>query len=380
MNILLVSSQSHPCPGGVDTYVHSLMSGLTSRGHCVNLLCFSDTKSLSDEDQMAIRLVSASLWKSAKERISPFFGTKVYSFSYLFNLVDLAKYDLIHTNCGVSSLAAFRYVKDIPIIGTIHGSYFSEQRLMHKSSNDFNLAEAEVLKKFDYCAVTYPNKIITVSSYIDPALPAIPKEKHKIIHSGVDTLLFKPIDKKNKKIKIATAGFLEHHKGYDIFLDALIKLKNKTDDIDVIMYGAGSQLEAYQKIAHSENIPIVFRGNVTREELAEELPKVDIFVQPSRIETFGLSVTEAMASGCVPVCSNVGGLVDQIEHMTNGILFEMENSIALANSLKQLINDPILQDRLSKSARKTVENKFSLEKMTDRYEELYQEVIESNIE
>jgi L-malate glycosyltransferase len=380
LNILLVSSQSHPCPGGVDTYVHSLMSALTSKGHHVDLLCYSDTKRLSNENQMAIRFVSASLWKNAKDRLSPFFGTKLYAFSYLFNLIDLSKYDLIHTNCGISSLAVSKYVRTIPFIGTIHGSYLSEERLMLKNPAALNPGEAEVLKKFDYCAVSLPDKILTVSSYIDPAFPAIPKEKHRVVHSGVDTLLFKPIDKKNQKIKIATAGFLEHHKGYDIFLDALIKLKNKTYDIDLIMYGAGSQLEDFKRIAKYENIPIVFPGNVTREELAKELPKVDIFVHPSRIETFGLAVTEAMASGCLPVCSNVGGLVDQIDHMKNGILFETEDSNALANSLEQLINDRLLRERLSRAARKTVENKFSLEKMTDRYDDLYQEIIKTNIE
>ncbi|KAA9012531.1 glycosyltransferase family 4 protein [Niallia endozanthoxylica] len=173
-----------------------------------------------------------------------------------------------------------------------------------------SIALEELFRKLDYYAVTCPKKVVTVSSFVDPKLPPIAKEKHVVVHSGIDTSLFHPKDKSYLPVRIATSGFLEYHKGYDLLLDALTILKKEGYQYEVLMFGAGSELEAFQSMIKKENLPVSLRGHVSRDVLAKELQDIDIFVQSSRIENFGLSITEAMACGCVPVCSKVGGILD----------------------------------------------------------------------
>lgn len=120
MKILLVSSQSHPCAGGLNTYVYLLKEGLSANGHDVDLLSFSDIKRLPEEDQMNILLVSTKLRQNGKNRITLDFGTRLYAFKYLFKLVDISSYDIIHTNCGVSSYAVKHYLNMTPSVGTVH--------------------------------------------------------------------------------------------------------------------------------------------------------------------------------------------------------------------------------------------------------------------
>lgn len=182
---------------------------------------------MPEEERIQISLIYAGLKKKAKEKFSSSIGMKIYAFQYLFNLVNISKYNVIHTNCGISSLAAKQYLQNVDFVGTIHGSYRSEYLLMHKEISQVNPVEEELFQKLDYYAVTCPKKVVTVSSFVDPKLSTISKEKHVILHSGIDTTLFQPKNIKTSPVRIATSGFLEYHKGYDVFLDASLYCKRK---------------------------------------------------------------------------------------------------------------------------------------------------------
>ncbi len=107
-----------------------------------------------------------------------------------------------------------------------------------------------------------------------------------------------------------------------------------------------------------------------KEDVAKALKGVDIFVFPSCYEeTWGLCLTEAMASGCACVSSDVAGARAQITHAIDGVIVPKRDPVALREAVESLIDDPCRREALGRSARLKVERKFTLEKLGKRLED-----------
>src|SRR5690606_29542459 len=90
-------------------------------------------------------------------------------------------------------------------------------------------------------------------------------------------------------------------------------------------------------------------------ELATAYASSDIFLFPSSsIETFGLVVAEAMASGLAVVASHVGGVPELIEHGVNGYIFPENHVKSMANYVRELVDHPEKQERFGWQARQSV--------------------------
>jgi hypothetical protein len=114
---------------------------------------------------------------------------------------------------------------------------------------------------------------------------------------------------------------------------------------------------------------------VTRERVAEELRKADIFLFPSVYEeTFGLSLCEAMASGCAVIASGVAGARAQV-HAGMGLLVHPGDDLALRDTIEYLLGNRSLRADLGANARAHVEIDHTLDAMADRWEAVYREVL-----
>ena len=111
-------------------------------------------------------------------------------------------------------------------------------------------------------------------------------------------------------------------------------------------------------------------------QIAEGLRAIDIFVLPSQLETLSDSLLEAMACGCCPVVSRVGGHPELVRHGENGMLFEGGQAAELSRVLQTLAELPVLREQLSARARCTAQQ-FSIDASTRRMEQIYTEVMEA---
>ncbi len=111
-------------------------------------------------------------------------------------------------------------------------------------------------------------------------------------------------------------------------------------------------------------------------QVAEWLRAIDIFVLPSRSEALSNALLEAMACGCCPVASRVGGNVELIRHGENGMLFEAGDVEQLSGVLDTLVELRVLREQLAARARSTAEQ-FSIRASAARMEEIYTELIEA---
>ena len=111
-----------------------------------------------------------------------------------------------------------------------------------------------------------------------------------------------------------------------------------------------------------------FLGAVPREAVPDILSDADVYLFPSRYEGFGLSLVEAMASGCVPVASAISGVTDTIvEHGTTGWLFPIGHWRRAADYVMLMALDPARRREMSLLASHSVRNRFSMEQIAWQY-------------
>src|SRR5262249_8621476 len=93
-------------------------------------------------------------------------------------------------------------------------------------------------------------------------------------------------------------------------------------------------------------------------ELYQHYADCDVFVLPSRYESFGLVLCEAMQFGKPLVASAAGGMAEIVEEDGNGLLFPAGDAAGLADALRRLIDAPAMRERFGRRSRELFEQKF----------------------
>lgn len=125
---------------------------------------------------------------------------------------------------------------------------------------------------------------------------------------------------------------------------------------------------------HFHGTPTHFTGYLRGEALAAAYASADLFVLPSKTETLGLVLMEAMASGCPVVACNAGGVPDAVQHGVTGFLFEPSDPNGLLNAVRYALDHPDACAALRVRARSEVEH-HSWQGSTDQLRALYAQAI-----
>jgi glycosyltransferase involved in cell wall biosynthesis len=116
-----------------------------------------------------------------------------------------------------------------------------------------------------------------------------------------------------------------------------------------------------------------FLGN--RQDIQAVLASLDATVLPSSSESLSNAVLESMAAGVPVIASDVGGNVELIGK-DRGILLPLHDVDALESALLQIAADLPLRETLSRNARKFAQENFTIERMRQKHEELYDELLD----
>jgi glycosyltransferase involved in cell wall biosynthesis len=148
-------------------------------------------------------------------------------------------------------------------------------------------------------------------------------------------------------------GQVEPWKGLDILIRALSMVKDITFHLDVVgRYNAKSKyFKHLQKLIAQYSLEnnIQFHGQKTGAALKELFQKADIFTFPSRSETFGIVLLEAMSFGLPIVATAIPSTRELIEDNKNGILSPVDDPKGLADALKLIFTNSELRKRLSEA-------------------------------
>lgn len=195
----------------------------------------------------------------------------------------------------------------------------------------------------------------------------------------------KKIAAHNGAIKILFVGRLEERKGPDILLQSLLHIKSNNIVINAKFVGKlpepNSELGKLcfdlkdQINLEKRNVNVDFVGFVADETLADYYQDADIFVAPSRFESFGLILIEAMSFGLPVIAGDIGGMREIITHGTDGYLFNVESPLELAAKIDALVSDVELIKKIGNAARMTYETKFTREKMAQELEVFFSRTV-----
>ncbi|GBC97492.1 N-acetyl-alpha-D-glucosaminyl L-malate synthase [bacterium HR16] len=161
-------------------------------------------------------------------------------------------------------------------------------------------------------------------------------------------------------------------KGQDLLLEALPQVLRSHPDTHVLFVGStnGEFARRIQQRAKELSVSrhVVFTG--LRADVARLMQAVDVVTLPSRTETFGLAVLEAMALGKPVVATRVGGLPELVRDGETGILVDYTTA-SLAHALNELLSSADLRHRLGQTARTFACQYYTPEHMVQRVEAVY---------
>ncbi len=200
---------------------------------------------------------------------------------------------------------------DIEVLtNPIYGIYFKSELEKAYKSADCIACRSYVLKnKFLNLYPQYEDKTFAAPSGID------------------DEYIIKRKWEQKEKIKVLTCGRFIKNKN----IDKVIKTCDEIDGIELTVIGSGKEDKILRKLSDKP----IFTGQISHEKVLEKMRESDIFVLPSVKETFGMVYLEAMASGCITVCTKNDGIDGIIKDSENGFLTNPEE---LKETLIRIIN------------------------------------------
>ena len=216
--------------------------------------------------------------------------------------------------------------------------------------------------------------------YLEAGLPV---SSGQVIYNGLELEKFPLIPQKRDEniLRLLWLGRIVDYKGTHKAIEAMAILINKLGIRNVKLVIAGeSDNDKYfsflKSLVEKHNVGnnVFFIGELSRDEVIEKYLESDIFLFTSIYkEPFGLTWLEACACGVPVVAAKRGAIEEIFIDGENGITYEPENSDALALGIKKLIDDRFLYRKIQKNAIKIVKEKFNIEEMVDKIENLYQE-------
>jgi glycosyltransferase involved in cell wall biosynthesis len=142
---------------------------------------------------------------------------------------------------------------------------------------------------------------------------------------------------KEKPIILFVGRINDPRKGLDILLQAYIKVL-KSVDSTLLIVGTGDQIQVKNylkslKVTNDVLTNIVFTGYLDEESLRKCYALSDLYVCPSRLEGFGLTILEAMVAKKPIIATNISSMPELIKNNQNGHLFDLDDIDGLTNSI-----------------------------------------------
>jgi glycosyltransferase involved in cell wall biosynthesis len=303
-------------------------------------------------------------------------------FFYSLTVFKKTKPDIIHAHWslpqGLIGIIAKRIFK-IPCVTSIHGSDVYGLR-----SAFFKALNTMVIRNSDVCTA---NSMATARI----ARKVCGNENINVLPMGVDTEYFSKTHdvaslKRKFKIEgplILFVGRLIDWKGTAYLIKAIPEILQRFPTAKALMIGSGPQKDELVGLAETLALQehVIFIDEVPQKELVAFYSMADIFVLPSIVnengETEGLGVVllEAMACGLPVIGCNVGGIPDIIRNDVTGLLARQKDPGDLAEKIIQMLSDKVLRNKVIQNGLDLIERKFSWEAISDRFIEVYNNVL-----
>jgi len=366
MRIGMVCPYSFDVHGGVQVQVLELAEVMRARGHDVSVLAPSSPHvTLPDYVVSGGKAVPIPYNGSvARLRFGPATHRMVKRW------LAAGDFDVLHLhepNAPSLSLLALM-IAEGPIVATFHTSTTKSlglsmfqgilrpwnEKIMGRIAVS-DLARRWQIEALGSDAVQIPNGVDVASFATAPVLPGYPRPGKTVVFLG---------------------RFDEPRKGMAVLLAALPALVERFADIEILIVGRGDGDELREEAGELAG-HLTFLGQVGDAEKASALRSADVYCAPhTGGESFGIVLVEAMAAGTPVVASNIDAFRRVLDDGTAGRLVPVEDSVALAGALIEVLSDDELRGHYVKAASATV-SQYDWEVVADDIMMVYETVAAS---
>jgi glycosyltransferase involved in cell wall biosynthesis len=387
--VFIKSTHFHKGSGGMETQNRSLCEELATRGN--NVTVFSPRRDMGvdfkEENSVKYFFVSSEYkgYVYAKLNKNSWFKKSLAKFEEIHKtgLFDL----VLGQSASAESIIENKEKLGVKVVSVAHGSAASEYKTFLRNIKGvkdlywFARNTQYFLRQFfgrQRRYVLHSDMVIAVSNYVRTALinECFADERRiKVIPNGVDPRDFQPLEKsRDEAVKLLFLGRVDRSKGIFTILKIIQNIKK---ECVLHVVGEGSDLEEAKKLSEAIGVSnkVVFHGNVPYKEVVKSL-KPDIFVFPTkRIEGFPMVLVESMLLGLPIVAFDLGGVSDALEDGVNGYLVKAGRNSEFRTKLESLIDNADLRQKMGLAGREKSLREFTIDKMVDSYENIFNEVI-----
>lgn len=207
---------------------------------------------------------------------------------------------------------------------------------------------------------------------------------HQFIPPAIDLCLFHPEDDQKSEsvgtsdnpIKILSVGRLEWKKGYEFAFQAIRELLDQGISVLYQVIGEGNRSDALYFARHQLGLEesVEFCGSLTHIQVIQHLNVADILLHSSLSEGFCNAVLEAQAMQVPVVCTDVGGLPENVVDGMTGFVVPRRNPQAMAEKLLMLVKDPSLRHSMGTAGCARVQSCFQIDQQLDSWERFYRDL------
>lgn len=307
-----------------------------------------------------------------------FFGKQNQSLKEIEERIDLSEIDLIHAhNTFSGGYVAYLLNKKyhIPYLVSVRNTDVNTfyKYMIHLRPIGFKILKDA--KKIIFISPSYKNKVL--NQWFNSNKRPEYHQKSTVIANGLDSIFEEnPVIKKDlpssNNIKLIYYGEISKNKNLPTTIQACIKLINEGYRVNFDIVG-NVKSQSFYKLFEQYDF-IKFTSYCSKEDLLQFIRKADIFIMPSKHETFGLVYTEALSQGLPIIYTRSQGYDGFFEQGEVGYAVEYKDHNAIVNSIKAIYAD---YQNISQRCLQGYK-KFSWNKLSEQYFQTYQTILDNN--
>ena len=367
----------YPTFGGSGVVATELGMALADKGHEVHFVTYNQPVRLD--------FISHDLhFHEVLMEEYPLFQYQPYELALSTKLVEVvSKYNLeiLHVHYAIPHAYAAYMAKmmlkekgiDIKVVTTLHGTDITlvGSHPSYKTAVEFSINNSDVVTSVSESLKQDTLRLFTITNEI------------KVVHNFIDTEKYDR-ESQNECQRIAVAKpeerIITHISNFRPVkrIEDVVKIfynVQKEIPAKLLMVGEGPEKRnaelLVKKLGISESV--IFLGN--SHEIAKILCYTDVFLLPSKSESFGLSALEAMAAETAIISTNTGGLPEVNVHGVTGYLSNLGDVEDMFKNAVSILKDDAILLRFKANAKKHTKQ-FCLENILPVYEEIYSSVLE----
>ncbi|MBN2366877.1 MAG: N-acetyl-alpha-D-glucosaminyl L-malate synthase BshA [Calditrichaeota bacterium] len=365
----------YPTYGGSGIVATELGKNLAKLGHEVHFIAYAIPYRLN-------QYYDNVFYHEVKILDYPLFEYPPYSLALASKMAEIAHYqklDLIHVHYAIPHAASAFLAREmtktyhpLKIITTLHGTditlvgrdpSFMEVTRFSIEQSDAVTAVSRYLrdKTIEFFSVERP--IDVIYNFI---------EEHEDQQKRCNELRQRLAP--DGELIISHLSNFRPVKRVEDIIEIAFKVKKQLP-VKVMMIGDGPDRSKAEMLARDLGIAddICFLGK--QEDIYLLLASSDLFLMPSRLESFGLAALEAMSCGVPCITSNTGGLPELVKDGISGFTAEVGDVESMAGYALKILKDDDLRKKMSRSSREYAFQNFHVDKIIPQYLELYRKIL-----